>query len=119
MSIVKFKFVVLIAVVVTMLTSTQFAKSTLTCNDVTTNVFACLSFLQTRAPLTGKCCRHIKALSNAAKTTLDRQTICSCLKSASSHVGGINFGRANSLSSRCGVRIGYRISPNIDCSRVH
>ena len=91
----------------------------ITCGQVAGSLAQCINYLKgppgTPPP---PCCSGIRGLNNAAKTTPDRQAVCRCIKSASGSISGINFGTAAALPGKCGVNIPFKISPNIDCSKV-
>ncbi|XP_009761744.1 non-specific lipid-transfer protein 1-like [Nicotiana tabacum] len=103
-------------VVLCMLVAAPHAEA-LTCGQVTSNLAPCLPYLRNKGPL-GRCCSGVKGLLNAARTTQDRQTACTCLKSAAGAISGINLRKAAGLPSTCGVNIPYNISPSTDCSKV-
>ncbi|MCD7452369.1 hypothetical protein HAX54_016297 [Datura stramonium] len=88
-----------------------------TCGQVQAAVVNCVPYLQNRGPL-GLCCQVIKGLLNAAKTTGDRRTACSCLKSAANTIKGIDFGKAAGLPNSCGVKSPFKIALSTDCSKV-
>ncbi|KAF3674251.1 Non-specific lipid-transfer protein 2 [Capsicum annuum] len=54
-----------------------------------------------RGPL-GGFCGGVKGLMGAAKTTADRKTACTCLKSAANIIKGIDAGKAAGLPTTCG-----------------
>ncbi|CAH9145948.1 unnamed protein product [Cuscuta epithymum] len=99
------------------------AEAQLTCNDVVTSLSPCLNFVtggSTGAALPpAGCCAGIKSLFAAAQTTPDRRTVCTCLKTVSSSATTAQIGRAASLPTACGVAIPYKISPQVDCSKVN
>ncbi|MCL7031351.1 hypothetical protein MKW94_029146 [Papaver nudicaule] len=92
------------------------ADGAITCGTVTAKMAPCLGYLKGGA-LASNCCSGVKSLLGAAQTTPDRQTACTCLKSASGSIPGINYANAASLPSRCGVSIPYKISPSTDCTK--
>ncbi|KAG5582189.1 hypothetical protein H5410_052816 [Solanum commersonii] len=89
----------------------------LTCGQVTSSLAPCFPYLMNRGPL-GGCCGGVKNLLGQAQTTADRQTACTCLKSAARSFTGLDLGKAASLPSACSVNIPYKISPSTDCSKV-
>ncbi|KAH0636023.1 hypothetical protein KY290_036415 [Solanum tuberosum] len=89
----------------------------LNCGQVTSYIIPCLGYLRGTAPL-GGCCGGVRNLASAAKSTPDRKTACTCLKSAAGAISGINYSKAAGLPSTCGVNIPYKISPSTDCSKV-
>ena len=90
----------------------------LTCGQVASAVAPCLSYLTGGPSIGAGCCNGIRGLAAAAKTTADRKTACTCLKSAAGSIKGINKGKAAGLPGRCGVSIPYKISPSTDCSKI-
>nr|ACM78619.1 non-specific lipid-transfer protein type 1 [Tamarix hispida] len=92
------------------------AEAAVTCSSVTKQLTPCLSYLTSGGAPTAACCGGVKSLNGmASMSTPDRQATCNCLKAASK---GINLQNAVSLPAKCGVKIGYSISPNTDCSKV-
>ncbi|KAK4425043.1 Non-specific lipid-transfer protein 2 [Sesamum alatum] len=86
------------------------------CGTVVSYMNACIPYVTDKGPL-GACCGGVKGLYAAAKTTPDRQSVCSCLKSLAGSYS-INLGKAVGLPGQCGVNIPYKISPSTDCSKV-
>lgn len=92
-------------------------EATITCGQVASAVGPCASYLQKGGSVPAGCCSGIKSLNSAAKTTVDRQAACKCLKTFSGSIPGINFGLASGLPGKCGVSVPYKISPSTDCSK--
>ena len=90
----------------------------ITCGQVASSVAPCVNYLQKRGALPAACCSGVKSLNAAAKTTADRRAACTCLKSLSKSISGINLGLAASLPSKCGVSIPYTISPSTNCDTI-
>ncbi|GKC28202.1 RNA-directed DNA polymerase, eukaryota, partial [Tanacetum coccineum] len=88
----------------------------ISCGQVVSSLAPCLSYLQKGGPVPPACCSGVKALNNAAKSTPDRQTACTCLKNAYSANSGISSSNAAGLPGKCGVSIPYKISPGTDCT---
>ncbi|MCD7451451.1 hypothetical protein HAX54_011959 [Datura stramonium] len=81
----------------------------------------CLSYLMggSNQAAPAGCCSGIQSLYTAASTTAGRQGVCSCLKSGAASLGSsIDTSKAATLLSKCDVTVPYKISPNIDCSKV-
>nr|WEA82716.1 nonspecific lipid transfer protein 21 [Solanum melongena] len=109
-------FLLLIYIVIAVSPHTDAA---ITCSTVINSLIPCLSYVVSGGKVPPTCCRGIKSLYGMAKTTADRQGVCSCLKNAASNVSGINFKNAAALPGKCGVKnIPFKISPNADCSKV-
>ncbi|KAK4724655.1 hypothetical protein R3W88_027434 [Solanum pinnatisectum] len=96
-----------------------YASEAFSCGQVQAGVVKCLPYLQNRGPV-GHCCDVVKGLMNSAKTTQDRRTACSCLKSAASIIKGIDMSKAAGLPALCGVKSPFKISLSTDCTKyVH
>lgn len=94
-------------------------EAAITCSTVLNSLIPCLSYVVKGGKVPPTCCRGIKSLYGIAKTKVDRQGVCSCLKTAASSVSGINFKNAAALPGKCGVKnIPFKISPKADCSKV-
>ncbi|KAI3962027.1 hypothetical protein MKX01_039849 [Papaver californicum] len=93
------------------------AEGAISCGTVVSKLTPCLSYL-TGGAISSGCCSGVKSLLAAAQTSADRKAACSCLKSASGGIAGINYGNAASLPGKCGVSIPYKISPSTDCTKV-
>ncbi|XP_049378210.1 non-specific lipid-transfer protein 1-like [Solanum stenotomum] len=88
-------------------------------SSVFNGLIPCLSYVVNGGKVPPACCRGIKSLYGIAKTTADRQGVCSCLKMAASSVSGIDFKNAAALPGKCGVKnIPFKISPKVDCSKI-
>ena len=77
----------------------------------------CMNYLKMGGVLPPGCCSGVKSLNGMAKTPLDRKQECTCLKSVSGSIKGINYGLAAGLPGKCGISIPYKISPGTDCSK--
>lgn len=96
--------------------NTQTATA-ITCGQVSGNLVGCVGYLQNGGPVPPRCCNGIRNIMAAARTTFDRRTTCNCLKAAAGQVRGINPANAQSLPSKCGVNIPYKIGTSINCAR--
>ncbi|TMW82971.1 hypothetical protein EJD97_003549 [Solanum chilense] len=65
-----------------------------------------------------ECCNGLKSLIVNAITTADRQSICSCLKSLAMTATDEQVDRAASLPGKCGVKVSFKISRDVDCTKV-
>lgn len=91
-------------------------EAQISCGTVVSYLNPCIPYVVNTGPL-GSCCGGVRGLYSAAKTTADRQSVCTCLKGlAQSYAAYIS--RAASLPGLCRVSIGYKISPSTDCSKV-
>ncbi|GFP87420.1 non-specific lipid-transfer protein 2 [Phtheirospermum japonicum] len=116
-ALVKSICMVLIAAVL-VVASAPHSEAVIGCGTVVSYVQSCLPYVTNKGPIGGTCCNGVKGLYGAARTTPDRQAVCSCLKSLSNSYGtGVNLGKAAGLPKTCGVNIPYKISPSTDCSK--
>nr|ABG27026.1 phosophlipid protein [Gymnadenia conopsea] len=95
------------------------ASAAISCGQVASSLGRCFSYITGKGPLPQQCCNGVQGLNAAARTTPDRQTACTCLKTLSGRISGLNPNLAAGLPGRCGVSIPYPISTTTDCSRVH
>ncbi|XP_031094008.1 non-specific lipid-transfer protein 1-like [Ipomoea triloba] len=93
-------------------------EAAITCDTVYSDLNACLNYVMFGGNVPSGCCSGMKTLVAAAKTTADRQSACSCLKSIASNANASQLSRAAGLPAKCGVNIPFKIGPNIDCSKV-
>ncbi|XP_065026861.1 non-specific lipid-transfer protein 2-like [Musa acuminata AAA Group] len=91
----------------------------ITCGEVTSALSSCISYATGKGPLSTACCSGVKSLNSAAKTTADRKTACTCIKSTVSRLSGAQAGAIAGIPGKCGVSIGYPISASTDCSKVN
>lgn len=90
-------------------------EAAMRCGEVVSDLTPCLPYVTNQGAL-GGCCGGIKTLYNAAGTTPDRQSVCSCLKALAGSYS-INMDKAAGLPGLCGVNVPYKISPSTDCSK--
>uniref|UniRef100_A0A1D1XU58 Non-specific lipid-transfer protein n=1 Tax=Anthurium amnicola TaxID=1678845 RepID=A0A1D1XU58_9ARAE len=92
--------------------------SAVTCVQVTAYMAPCAGYVRGGGAMPPSCCSGVRGLNSAARTTPDRRQACACLKSLMASVSGLKPGFVAGIPSKCGVRVPYRISPSMDCSRV-
>ncbi|GAA0158369.1 hypothetical protein LIER_38631 [Lithospermum erythrorhizon] len=105
-------------VLLSMIVVAPHAEASMTCSQVSSAMYPCLSYLTTGGSVSSTCCSGVKGLNAAASTTTDRQTACKCLKSFASSISSIDSNNAAALPGLCGVSISYKISSSTDCSKV-
>ncbi|KAK7294858.1 hypothetical protein RJT34_17755 [Clitoria ternatea] len=107
------------AMVCMVLATIPLAHGALPCGQVQYSVASCFGYLRgSGGPIPRACCNGIKTLNSEAKTTPDRQGVCTCLKSVVSRFPGLNPAKLAALPADCGVNLPYKVSPSIDCSTV-
>eukprot|EP01018_Ginkgo_biloba_P031729 Gb_23000 [translate_table: standard] len=93
-----------------------FAKGAVTCSDVLSDLSPCVGYLQTgTGKPTSSCCNGATKLAASAKSTADRQAVCSCLMGVVSTVQP-KESAAKALPGACGLQLGFPISTKADCS---
>nr|GMD89910.1 non-specific lipid-transfer protein 1-like [Ipomoea batatas] len=92
-------------------------ESAMTCDTVYNDLKPCLSYILFGGNVSADCCGGLKTLVSGAQTAADRQSACSCLKSAASRAGASQISRAAEIPEKCGVDFPYKVDPNVDCSK--
>ncbi|XP_058734673.1 non-specific lipid-transfer protein A-like [Vicia villosa] len=89
------------------------------CEQAKTSVHSCTSFLvgDDAEPST-TCCDGIKLIKSSVTTVDERRAACECIKNWASNIPNIKEDLAISLPKRCGVDIGFPITPNMNCNDI-
>ncbi|KAD4584952.1 hypothetical protein R6Q59_036297 [Mikania micrantha] len=111
------KMKVLCIMAACMVLSAPYAEA-VSCGDVANKLTPCLTYLRNGGSVSSACCNGVKGLNSLAKTTADKKTTCTCLKSAYKSYSGIKSDNASGLPRKCGVSIAYKISPSTDCNNI-
>ncbi|GAB2230430.1 hypothetical protein Drorol1_Dr00014695 [Drosera rotundifolia] len=109
----------LVAIAMLVVAAPPLTEAAISCGQVVQSLTPCLGYVQGGGvgPVPAPCCSGIKQLNSAAKTTPDRQAACKCLKSLAGSYPGF-AGTAAAMPGKCGVKIPYKISSSIDCSKI-
>ena len=91
----------------------------ITCGQVASSLAPCINYIRAGGVVPPGCCAGVRNLNAAANTPQARQFVCGCLKSFGRSITGLNPGLAAGVPGKCGVSVGYAISFNTDCSKVH
>ncbi|PIN08204.1 hypothetical protein CDL12_19223 [Handroanthus impetiginosus] len=94
-------------------------EAAISCSTVGSYLSPCTNYVLSGGTPPASCCEGIRSLNDRARTTADRQAVCSCLKSMASSATPAIINNAASLPAKCGVSIPYKISPSTDCSNLH
>ncbi|KAH6791148.1 hypothetical protein C2S51_006154 [Perilla frutescens var. frutescens] len=108
---------VMVAVVVVVASLAPTPGEAVSCGDVQTSLSPCLAYLVGGGEPTGTCCGGVRNLAGSLQSQQDRQTACSCMKSAASSYN-IQPDSAVNLPGKCGVSLGIDVSPTVDCTQV-
>ncbi|KAL2484944.1 Non-specific lipid-transfer protein 10 [Abeliophyllum distichum] len=112
------KMLCLVAVIATAFA--PYAEAEILCSTVASTLTPCLNYVMyggPQVPVPSNCCTSIKSLYGVAKTASDRQSVCSCLKTVAASASAASIKNAAGLPGKCGIRIPYKISPSMDCSK--
>ncbi|CAN0846874.1 Non-specific lipid-transfer protein [Linum grandiflorum] len=90
----------------------------MTCGQVTTSMMPCLPYLMKGGPVPAPCCNGMRSLNKAAKTTIDRQKACECLKSEAGRIPDLKEGLAAALPDACGIHLPYKFTTKTNCNSV-
>nr|XP_016492293.1 PREDICTED: non-specific lipid-transfer protein 1-like [Nicotiana tabacum] len=94
------------------------ADETVTCNTVYDSLEPCLGYVLGGASVPPECCSGLKSLLSAARTRTDRQSACQCVKTVASSATGDQISRAASIPGICKAKVPFKISANVDCSKI-
>ncbi|EYU42017.1 hypothetical protein ABFS82_10G004400 [Erythranthe guttata] len=108
--------IVVVAAIVMVGFSPQGAEG-ITCQTVVKGLMPCTNYLRKGGAIPSACCRGVRSINSAAKTTADRRTACECIKVAAKAYK-VNVRNAAVLPRQCKVNIGYAISYSTDCKKV-
>ncbi|CAI9112875.1 OLC1v1013375C1 [Oldenlandia corymbosa var. corymbosa] len=101
------------------LTLSYLSYGEIPCETVLSDLTPCLGFVigggETVDPA---CCSGFKTVIGSAKTKPDRQSVCTCLKSLASEATDAELANAARIPKLCGVKVPFKISRDIDCSKV-
>nr|WBK70961.1 lipid transfer protein 3 [Petunia x hybrida] len=97
---------------------TTASAATITCSTVYSGLEPCLNYVVGGGKVPSECCNGLKSLLGSARTTKDLQRACYCVKSVASSVTGAQISRAASIPGICKARIPFKISPDVDCSKI-
>jgi hypothetical protein len=93
------------------------ANGALSCGQIQLTIAPCIGYLRSGGPsVPAPCCNGVRSVYNQAKSTLDRQNVCRCVKSTVYSLPGINFSALAGVPPKCGVNLPYKIGPSINCN---
>ncbi|XP_008792224.2 non-specific lipid-transfer protein 1-like [Phoenix dactylifera] len=110
--------VVVLVVAMAVLLAPARRAAAMTCSDVYGDLLPCVEYVQAGGAVAPECCSGVRSLLAAARTADDRRTACRCLKTVAAKFSGY-VSRANSIPGKCGVSIPFKLSPSMDCSKIH
>ncbi|XP_057815512.1 non-specific lipid-transfer protein [Cryptomeria japonica] len=114
----KLVFLVVVIIGVVVVGMSGEVEGALSCSTVVSDLTPCLNYVAgSAAQPTQGCCNGVKALNAAAKTTADRRSACNCIKSTAASTKA-NYNKVGKLPGLCGVKLGYTITPSINCNTV-
>ncbi|KAG5598579.1 hypothetical protein H5410_029949 [Solanum commersonii] len=93
-------------------------RAVITCDTVFSDLKLCLSYVLVGGNVPTECCNGLKSLITNVITTEDRQMACSCVKNLATAATDEQVDRAASLPGKCGVNVPFKISRDVDCTKV-
>ncbi|WMV32147.1 hypothetical protein MTR67_025532 [Solanum verrucosum] len=93
-------------------------RAVITCDTVSNDLKPCLSYVLVGGNVPTKCCNGVKFLITNAITTVDRQSACSCVKNLATAATNEQGDRVASIPGKCGVKFPFKISRDVDCTKV-
>ncbi|CAA7051029.1 unnamed protein product [Microthlaspi erraticum] len=108
-------------VAVCLVLALHFGEAAVSCNTVVVELYPCISFVAQGGAVPTGCCTGVRALNSQAQSTVDRRSVCRCIKSV---VGGVSYSSNNlnnalALPAKCGVKLPYSISPSTNCDSIN
>ncbi|KAI9161788.1 hypothetical protein LWI28_020680 [Acer negundo] len=115
----KFFKVALIVVLVSISLIPPHVNAEVTCEQITMWLTPCIGYSVLGGVVPAACCEGIKTCIAAKKTKKDRQLGCNCVKDLAAKIPGLNYDRVNEIPGICGTTVPYKITPDLDCSKVN
>ncbi|KAK2653004.1 hypothetical protein Ddye_012860 [Dipteronia dyeriana] len=115
----KFFKVALIVVLVSISLIPRHVNAEVTCEQITMWLTPCIGYGVLGGVVPAACCEGLKTTIAAKKSKKDRQLGCNCVKDVAAKIPGLNYDRVNEIPGICGTTIPYKISPDLDCSKVN
>ncbi|GAB4828398.1 hypothetical protein Ancab_035396 [Ancistrocladus abbreviatus] len=112
----KAAYSVLLCMAVVSVALQPHAEAAMMFSQVVKTVLPCMNYMRNGGLIPATCCDGLQSSNNAAKTTPHRRTACACLVQAGK-AAGVNFAYVDQLPGKCGISLGYKITPNFDCSK--
>ncbi|XP_019175664.1 PREDICTED: non-specific lipid-transfer protein 1-like [Ipomoea nil] len=94
------------------------AGAVITCGEMYSILYPCVDYIMNGGKVPGECCSGLASLVTSLKTRPDRRAACTCAKAAAGSANPEQLGRAMGLPGKCGVHMPFKISPNVDCSKI-
>uniref|UniRef100_A0A7N0VHE9 Non-specific lipid-transfer protein n=1 Tax=Kalanchoe fedtschenkoi TaxID=63787 RepID=A0A7N0VHE9_KALFE len=111
---------VTVAMLFVLVVSGHRTTDAVSCAPVVTSLTPCIAYLLTGGALSVPCCAGISRIANVASssTSSGRQATCECIKKALDSIPGLQPGRVPPLPNKCGVKLPFPVTLNMDCSKV-
>ncbi|KAK8489714.1 hypothetical protein V6N13_093077 [Hibiscus sabdariffa] len=106
-------------IVSTLVAVPQHARAAITCDQVTYLLIPCIGYGLFGGTVAPTCCTGIKTLEADAKTAEERRKKCECVKEGAARIPGLNYDRVNEIPAKCGTTCPYKLTPDVDCSKVN
>ncbi|KAL4309977.1 hypothetical protein GQ457_01G025200 [Hibiscus cannabinus] len=106
-------------IVSTLVAVPQHVRAAITCDQVTYLLVPCIGYGLFGGTVAPTCCTGIKTLEADAKTAEERRKKCECIKEGAARIPGLNYDRVNEIPAKCGTTCPYKLTPDVDCSKVN
>lgn len=117
MSTSKLFTVAFLAVLVSISSIAPPVDAEITCQQVEMLLTPCIGYSMMGGMVPSSCCEGIKKCLAAKKTAEDRREGCYCVKDMAAKIPLINYDRVNEIPGVCGIKVPYKITPSLDCSK--
>ncbi|KAL3334100.1 hypothetical protein AABB24_030724, partial [Solanum stoloniferum] len=92
--------------------------NSITCDTVNDSAIPCLNYVTYGGNVSEECCKSFISCLNNATTISDRQIMCSCIKDLFFTATSILVKRTASIPEQCGIKFPFKISKDVDSSKV-
>ncbi|KAJ4713494.1 Non-specific lipid-transfer protein [Melia azedarach] len=107
-----------LAISMLLIAAAPHVNAKLTCEQVTVWLTPCISYGVFGGPVPPACCDGLRSIDKVMKTREDRITKCNCVKEGAAKIPGLDYDRCNKLPGICGTSTPYKLTRDIDCSKV-
>ncbi|XP_073049690.1 non-specific lipid-transfer protein C, cotyledon-specific isoform-like [Primulina eburnea] len=96
------------------------SNAAISCGTVDTKAASCITYATGKDATPSKqCCAGLQTLAQSVKTVADKKDICRCLKAAVKNFAGVQDKFLSKIPSACSIKVGFPVSVNTDCEKLH
>ncbi|KAK6786051.1 hypothetical protein RDI58_014576 [Solanum bulbocastanum] len=93
-------------------------QAVITCDTISDDLKPCVSYVLVGGNVPIECYNRLKSLIPNAITMVDRQCACSCMKNLATTTTDEQVDCVASISEKCGIKFPFKISRDVDCTKV-